>query len=129
MKSTRRTARVLVVTCVLFFAIPPMLAFGWTRLRYAQGTVYPGIPPRVVAWTSGFASRQYNSAYRSPDICEAWRVRYYDTPTHITWQQDRACSPTSIGLTTGPRQAYCEQLYTGTAPLTVYAFNCDTTQP
>ena len=121
--------RVVLIATVLFLLTPPVLAFGWTRYRYQYGTVYPGVLPRVTAWTSGFADRQYNEVYRSPDDCERWRVRYYDTPTHITWQQDRDCSPTSIGLTTGPRQAYCEQVYTGTAPLTVYAYNCDTTVP
>jgi hypothetical protein len=91
--STPRIARVMLVVLVLFFAVPPMLAFGWTRLRYSQGTVYPGILPRVAAWTSGYANRQYNAAYRSPDICERWRVRYYDTPTHITWQKDTRLQP------------------------------------
>jgi hypothetical protein len=57
------------------------------------------------------------------------RVRYYDTPTHITWDKATDCSPTGIGLTTGPRRAHCEQVYTGTDPKTVYAYNCDTTVP
>jgi hypothetical protein len=121
--------RMLLVATVLFFVIPPMLAFGWTRYRYSQGTVYPGVLPRVTAWTSGYTDRQYNSAYRSPDVCEAWRVRYYDSAGHITWQQDKECSPTTIGLTTGPRRAYCEQIYTGTDPNKAYAYNCDTTVP
>jgi hypothetical protein len=118
----------LLVTCVLFFVIPPMVAFGWTRYRYSYGNVYPSTL-RVTAWTSGYANRQYNAVYRSPDVCEAWRVRYYDTPTHITWQKDQACSPTNIGLTTGPRRAECQQIYTGTNPNVVYAYNCDTTLP
>ena len=121
--------RMVLIAVLLFFVIPPLLAYGWTRYRYAYGNVYPGVVPRVTQWTSGFASRQYNEVYRSPDVCEAWRVRYYDTPTHITWQKDMNCSPTSIGLTTGPRRAYCEQIYTGTDPKTVYAYNCDTTVP
>jgi hypothetical protein len=120
--------RVVVIATVLFFVIPPMLAFGWTRYRYASGTVYPGVLPRVTASTSGYANRQYNAAYRSPDDCERWRVRYYDTPSHITWQVESDCSPTQQGLTTGPRRAYCEQVYTGTGRR-AYAYNCDTTVP
>jgi hypothetical protein len=107
--------RVVLIATVLFFVTPPMLAYGWSRYRYSQGTVYP--------------DRQYNSAYRSPDVCEAWRVRYYDSAGHITWQRDQECSPTTITLTTGPRRAYCEQIYTGTDPNKAYAYNCDTTVP
>jgi hypothetical protein len=121
--------RVVLIATVLFFVIPPVLAYGWTRSRYSQGTVYPGVLPRVTAWTSGYADRQYNSAYRSPDVCEAWRVRYYDSAGHITWQRDQECSPTTITLTIGPRRAYCEQIYTGTDPNKAYAYNCDTTVP
>jgi hypothetical protein len=83
----------------------------------------------VTAWTSGYADRQYNTVYRSPDVCERWRVRYYDSAGHITWEKATDCSPTGIGLTTGPRRAYCEQIYTGTDPKTAYAYNCDTTVP
>jgi hypothetical protein len=54
--------RMVLIATVLFFVIPPMLAFGWTRYRYSQGTVYPGVLPRVTDWTSGYASREYNAA-------------------------------------------------------------------
>jgi hypothetical protein len=121
--------RVVLIASVLFSVIPPILAFGWTRYRYQYGTVYPGVLPRVTAWTSGYANRQYNEVYRSPDVCERWRVRYYDSAGNITWEKATDCSPTGIGLTTGPRRAYCEQIYTGTDPNKAYAFNCDTTVP
>jgi hypothetical protein len=73
--------RLVLIVAILFFAIPPMLAYGWTRYRYSQGTVYPGVLPRVTAWTSGFTDRQYNSAYRSPDVCEAWGFLTPNFPT------------------------------------------------
>ena len=121
--------RMVLIATVLLFVIPPMLAYAWTRYRYSQGTVYPGVLPRVTAWTGGYADRQYNTVYRSPDVCEKWRVRYYDSAGNITWEKATDCSPTGIGLTTGPRRAYCEQIYTGTDPNKAYAFNCDTTVP
>jgi hypothetical protein len=120
--------RMMLIATLLFLAIPPMLAYGWTRYRYSYGTVYPGVLPRVMQWTSGYANRQYNEVYRSPDVCERWRVRYYDSAGNITWEKATDCSPTGIGLTTGPRRAYCEQIYTGTSQK-AYAYNCDTTVP
>ena len=74
--------RMMLIATVLFLVIPPVAAFGWTRYRYAYGNVYPGVMPRVTQWTSGFANRQYNEVYRSPDalyingemIRHAWRA-------------------------------------------------------
>ena len=98
--------RLTLVACVLFLVLPPALAHAWTRYRYASGTT-GWCCGYVVAQTSTYLDRQYNAAYRDDPSCQGgqWTVRYYDTPTHITWQARTLCSPTQIGLTTGPLAA------------------------
>jgi hypothetical protein len=120
--------RLTLVVCVLFLVLPPALAHAWTRYRYASG--YTGwCCGYVVAQTSGYTDRQYNAAYRADPTCDGgqWTVRYYDSVGNITWQARTLCSPTQIGLTTGPRRSYCDE-YTKKS-LGSYAYNCDTTIP
>ena len=119
--------RVVALTCLLFFTVPPMLAYGWTLRRYASETTYPNTMPLVEASTDAYLDREYNRAYRDPDMGFSWRVRYTDSNGNITWQAESATSPTSIGQTTGPRKAWCFELERNY--LTSVAYNCDTTVP
>jgi hypothetical protein len=126
----RRGWRLVVLVCFLLLVIPPSIAYGWTRYRYAQGTF--GVDSQILAHTSGFLDRQYNAAYRAAECGAAavWAVSYRKSPgnfSDITWLERSNCSPTQIGLTTGPRQAWCQQ--DGPPFGGPYAYNCDTTIP
>lgn len=125
-QSRRIGWRVVFTTCFLFLMIPPAVAYAYTNYRYGSGTALTdGVYEQHQ--TSGFLNRQYNHAYRNDPACRAWRVRYYSDETNITWQNDSDCSPTSIGLTTGPRRSWCRELDDGF--WANYAYNCDTTIP
>jgi hypothetical protein len=133
MKQQRRSRsfgwRFVLVICLIFVIIPPTLAFGWTRYRYAQGTYY--FTPAVFERTSGFLDRVYNKAFREHGCGSGvWEVHYRKEPgtsDDITWLVESGCSPTEQGQTIGPRKAYCIQR---THPFySPGAYNCDTTVP
>jgi hypothetical protein len=123
--------RLLILACLLFVLLPPALAYGWTRYRYASGTVSGDVEWSLMGSTSGFLNREYNNVYRA-EGCNSgwWRSEYRKSPgnfSDITSANETNCSPTSIGATTGPRQALCYKTSISIANTVTY--NCDTTIP
>ncbi len=126
-----RMTRVLLVACLLFASLPPTVAYAWTRYRYASGTVSGSVEWSLMGSTSGFLHREYNSVFRTPDCSGGWwRAEYRKSPGNyadITAANETSCSPTSLGATSGPRQALCYKVSLSIANSVVY--NCDTTVP
>lgn len=130
--SSARSWRFVALTCVFLVVVPPVVAHAAaTNFRYGHGYVSweSGF---TYAQTPGYADRNYNRAYREGPCGYAgqWSVEYRRSPGtiyDITWRHESGCSPTSIGLTTGPRQALCfleSDVFAGP-----WAWNCDTTRP
>lgn len=120
--AARQRTRLLLLVCVLFILIPPSLAYGWTRYRYASGT----LNGPVSAHTSGALTRQYNSFYFS-DV-GTFHVGYKFDLSYGEWQGATGSqSPVSLGssgsfLVYSLCSAYGLQSFGG-------AYNCDTTVP
>jgi hypothetical protein len=115
------TERLVVVAALAFALALPSLAYAYTNYRYGSSAEMPGHPG---SQTGCCLNRQYNKAYHS--TADEWHVRYFDSDGNITWQVVSYSSPTSQGLTTGPRQATC---YNRTQYQLWAAWNCDTTVP
>ena len=114
--------RLVICVVVVFFALPPMIGYGWTRYRYLSGTSYAGAKYGVQ--TSGWTYREYNRAYHSE--ADNWRVRYINTNNTVVAYIYSYDSPTALGAGNGLLRADC---LTITANSTGQPFNCDTTVP
>lgn len=133
-RSVFLSRKIVLAVSIAALIVPAATAYAATNHRYNSGSIeitFNIYNLRTSDSTSGFNSREYNKAFRSPS-CYEWRVRYYREDVLqgivITWQVETICSPTEQGLTTGPRMSYCEEL-ARPAPGNTMTFNCDTTVP